>query len=109
VFENAVHRPEKYMIDIGSGFGWTSALLSHFVSPGPDGKVSAIERIKEFRDFGENNILKYNFISRGAVEFVCGIDLGLCKAGALRSLFGFGRRGLPAARVIWPAKAALAA
>ncbi len=60
------------ILDVGSGSGWTSALLSHIVSQGPGGKVVAIERIKELRDFGENNVLKYNFISRGVAEFVCG-------------------------------------
>jgi len=69
-------QPQKgeKILDIGSGSGWTSALLAHLVSNGElksDGKVIAIERIPELKEFGENNAAKYNFIKKGVVEFIC--------------------------------------
>lgn len=57
------------ILDIGSGSGWTSALLSEIV--GLKGKVTAIEIIPELREFGEKNVAKYNFIEKGIVEFIC--------------------------------------
>jgi len=59
-------------LDIGSGSGWTTALLAHIVSKKPrEGKVIAIERIPELKEFGEKNVAKYNFIEKGVVEFIC--------------------------------------
>jgi len=57
------------ILDIGSGSGWTTALLAEAV--GPVGKVYAIERIAELKDFGEQNAEKYNFVSSGRATFVC--------------------------------------
>ena len=57
------------ILDIGSGSGWTSALLAEIV--GQKGKVIAIEIIPELLDFGEKNVAKYNFIEKGIVQFVC--------------------------------------
>ena len=59
------------ILDIGSGSGWTSALLAHIVSQKPEGKVIAIERISELKKFGERNIAKYNFIKKGVIKFIC--------------------------------------
>jgi len=59
------------ILDIGSGSGWTSALLAYIVSQKPEGKVIAIERIPELKEFGEKNVAKYNFIKEGVVEFIC--------------------------------------
>jgi len=59
------------ILDIGSGSGWTTALLAHIVSQNPEGKVIAIERISELKEFGESNVAKYNFIEKGVVEFIC--------------------------------------
>jgi len=59
------------ILDIGSGSGWTSALLAHIVSQKPEGKVVAIERISELKKFGEKNIAKYNFIKKGVIKFIC--------------------------------------
>lgn len=63
-------KPEKgqKIIDIGSGSGWTAALLAEIV--GPEGKVFAIERIQELREFGENNADKYGFVKSGRIVFV---------------------------------------
>ena len=59
------------ILDIGAGSGWTSALLGYIVSQKPEGKVIAIERIPELKEFGERNVAKYNFIKKGIVEFIC--------------------------------------
>lgn len=58
------------ILDIGSGSGWTSALLAEIV--GEKGKVIAIEIIPELKEFGEKNVSKYNFVEKGTVKFICG-------------------------------------
>lgn len=75
--------PGEKILDIGSGSGWTSALLSHIVSEKElkskiknkilkiNGKVIAIEIIPELKEFGEKNTAKYNFIEKGIAEFIC--------------------------------------
>ena len=57
------------ILDIGSGSGWTTALLAHIV--GERGKVIAIEVIPGLKEFGEKNVSEYNFIKKGIVEFIC--------------------------------------
>jgi protein-L-isoaspartate(D-aspartate) O-methyltransferase len=53
-------RPGHKVLDIGSGSGWTTALLANIVTHGKNGgKVVAIERIPELADFGRSNIFKY--------------------------------------------------
>ena len=79
------------ILDIGTGSGWTTALLAYIVSqkgnpksqipmtnqiPNPNdqnlrGKVIAIELVPELMEFGKNNVAKYNFIEKGLVEFIC--------------------------------------
>ncbi len=56
------------ILDIGSGSGWTTALLSQIV--GSNGKVTAMELIPELKEFGENNVSKYSFIEKGIADFV---------------------------------------
>jgi protein-L-isoaspartate(D-aspartate) O-methyltransferase len=51
--------PGNKVLDVGSGSGWTSALLAFMV--GPKGKVFAVERISELVDFGQQNCSKYGF------------------------------------------------
>lgn len=58
------------ILDIGSGSGWTTALLSEIV--GEKGKVVAIEIIPELTEFGEKNAAKYSFIEKGIAQFICG-------------------------------------
>jgi len=55
------------VLDIGSGSGWTTALLCHMV--GEKGKVTAVEHVPELLEFGKNNVSKYGFIEKGIVEF----------------------------------------
>lgn len=64
-------QPEKghKILDVGSGSGWTTALLSEIV--GEKGKVIAIELVEELRDFGKKNTAKYNFVKKGIAEFLC--------------------------------------
>jgi len=57
------------ILDIGSGSGWTTALLAQIV--GPKGKITAIEIVPELKEFGEKNVAKYNFIEKGLVESIC--------------------------------------
>jgi len=70
------------ILDIGSGSGWTTALLAEIISSvdfydtcrksqQKMGKVIAIEVIPELKEFGEKNVAKYNFIEKGIVEFIC--------------------------------------
>lgn len=57
------------ILDIGSGSGWTTALLSEIV--GKAGRVIAIEVVPELKEFGEKNISRYNFTEKGTTLFVC--------------------------------------
>lgn len=53
------------ILDIGSGSGWQTALLAHIV--GEHGKVFGIELVPSIKKFGDENISKYNFITKGIV------------------------------------------
>lgn len=62
-------QPGDKILDIGSGSGWTTALLAEIV--GKNGKVIAVEIVPELMEFGKKNVAKYNFIEKGIVEFIC--------------------------------------
>ncbi|MEX1995186.1 MAG: protein-L-isoaspartate(D-aspartate) O-methyltransferase [Candidatus Saccharimonadales bacterium] len=47
-------RPGQKILDVGSGSGWTTALLSYLV--GPRGHVYAVERVPELVEFGQRNV-----------------------------------------------------
>ena len=47
------------VLDVGSGSGWTTALLAHIA--GDKGKVYGVEIIPELVEFGRKNIKKYKF------------------------------------------------
>jgi protein-L-isoaspartate(D-aspartate) O-methyltransferase len=53
------------ILDIGSGSGWTSALLAEIV--GDQGKVIAIEIVPELKESGERNAAKYF----KTIDFIC--------------------------------------
>lgn len=55
------------ILDIGSGSGWTTALLAYIV--GEKGKVISLERIKELCEFGRKNIRKIREIKKEVAEF----------------------------------------
>lgn len=57
------------IMDVGSGSGWTTGLLSFIV--GPRGSVIAIEKIKELCEFGKSNVNKFHFVKKGIAEFHC--------------------------------------
>ena len=61
--------PGDKILDIGSGSGWTTALLAEIT--GPKGKVIGIEIIPELAEFGRKNVAKYDFIEKGVAEIVC--------------------------------------
>lgn len=93
MLEHLQPEPGQKILDIGSGSGWTTALLAYIISqqgnskstrssdrvPGrmtrqilnSKGKVVAIELIPELKKFGEENVSKYNFIKKSIAEFVC--------------------------------------
>lgn len=62
-------RSGDIILDIGSGSGWTTALLAQIV--GDKGKIFGIEIVPELCDFGRNNVNKYNFIDKGTVQIIC--------------------------------------
>lgn len=55
------------ILDVGSGSGWTTALLSYIV--GFKGKVTAIERIPELCKRGEENAEKFGYVKKKIAEF----------------------------------------
>ncbi|MEK9148038.1 MAG: protein-L-isoaspartate O-methyltransferase [Patescibacteria group bacterium] len=73
-------KPGEKILDVGTGSGWTTALLAEIVSREPNkkikmenkklGRVFAIERISEIFKFGKANVAKYNFIKKGVVKFL---------------------------------------
>jgi len=69
MLEQLQPKPGDKILDIGSGSGWTTALLAEIA--GKKGKVTAIEIIPELKKFGEKNVSKYNFVKMGMVQFIC--------------------------------------
>lgn len=57
-------QPGDKILDVGSGSGWTTALLSHLV--GPEGKVYAVDIIPELVKMGEHNCMQLGLTN---VEF----------------------------------------
>lgn len=51
--------PGNKVLDVGSGSGWQTALLAHIV--GDQGKVYAVERIQDLKEFGRKNVAQYGF------------------------------------------------
>jgi len=56
------------ILDVGSGSGWTTAILSEIV--GGEGRIIAIEVVPELKEFGERNVAKYNFIEKGIAKVI---------------------------------------
>jgi len=96
MLEKLEPKKREKILDIGSGSGWTTALLAYIVSQEGNpksqtlnskqyqnlnvqnpkqenlkGKVIALEIIPELKEFGEKNVAKYNYIEKGIVQFIC--------------------------------------
>lgn len=54
------------ILDMGSGSGWTAALLSEIV--GENGAVFGLEIVDELVEFASSNIEKFNFIEKGITK-----------------------------------------
>ncbi len=65
--------PGNKVLDIGSGSGWTTALLSHIV--GAKGVVYATERIPDLVEFGRTNCERIGI--KNTTFFQAGVGLGL--------------------------------
>lgn len=61
------------IMDVGSGSGWTTALLAHLV--GPKGQVCAVERVPELVEFGQENCDRIGI--KNAQFFTAGDEFGL--------------------------------
>jgi len=55
------------VLDVGSGSGWTTGLLSYIV--GEKGKVTAMEIVEDLCKIGEKNVQKFGFVKKGIAEF----------------------------------------
>ncbi len=61
-------KADDKILDIGSGSGWTSALLSEIV--GENGRIIAVEIVPELKKIGEKNAQNYN--KNKTAEFILG-------------------------------------
>mgnify|MGYP001562747178 CR=1 FL=1 len=76
MIEQLQPQPGDKILDIGSGSGWTTALLAEIV--GEKGKIIAIEIIPELVEFGKRNVAKYNFLAPYRTEGSgAGIEKGI--------------------------------
>jgi len=68
-------QPQKgdKILDIGSGSGWTTALLAKIA--GLEGEVWGVERIPELVELGQNNLKEYNFPNAKILQAGEGIGL----------------------------------
>ncbi len=111
-------QPEKgyKILDVGSGSGWTTALLSEIV--GEEGKIIAIELVKELRDSGEKNTSEYNFVKKGIAEFICAdgskgyekeapFDRILASASALKIPLAWKKQLKIGGRIVTPIKTSI--
>jgi protein-L-isoaspartate(D-aspartate) O-methyltransferase len=82
-------RPGDRVLDVGSGSGWTTAMLAHLV--GPEGTVVGVEIVPELVELGRANLARSgrsNASIRPALEHVLGLpdeapfDRILVSAGA---------------------------
>jgi protein-L-isoaspartate(D-aspartate) O-methyltransferase len=65
--------PGDKVLDVGSGSGWTSALLGHLV--GPKGQVFAVELVPELVEFGRQNVQRLDL--KNVKFYQAGKQMGL--------------------------------
>lgn len=58
-------KEDDIVLDIGSGSGYTTALIAEMVKKG---NVIGVERIKELVEFGQQNLKKYNFANAKIID-----------------------------------------
>lgn len=59
MLERLQPKEDENVLDVGSGSGWTTALLAHLVSP--SGVVVGVERVDSLVKFGQVNLGKYDY------------------------------------------------
>lgn len=59
MLEQLQPRPGDHVLDVGSGSGWTTALLAHIV--GPRGSVLGIEIVADLVEYGTRNLARCQF------------------------------------------------
>lgn len=74
MLEHLAVRQGDDVLDIGSGSGWTTALLCQLV--GKKGSVTGLERVSELVEQGKNNIAKLNLSSHCCIS-QAGRQLGI--------------------------------
>lgn len=70
MFELLDPRAGQKVLDVGSGSGWTSALLGSIV--GNAGRIVALEILPELYEMTKRNVAKFDLINSGIVECVLG-------------------------------------
>ncbi|KKS90605.1 MAG: Protein-L-isoaspartate(D-aspartate) O-methyltransferase [Parcubacteria group bacterium GW2011_GWF2_43_11] len=68
MLEKLEPKPGDKILDVGSGSGYSSALLGEIV--GKNGKVISLEIVPGLKESGEENTSKYNFVKQKRVEFI---------------------------------------
>jgi protein-L-isoaspartate(D-aspartate) O-methyltransferase len=93
VFMLELLQPEKgnKVLDIGSGSGWTTALLAYIVQK--EGSVLGMEKASDLVKFGKSNIEKYNFTNAKIVQ--SGEELGKPEEQFDRILVSAAAREIP--------------
>lgn len=74
MFELLEPQRNQNILDVGSGSGWTTALLCYIV--GRRGRVTAVERIEKLKEYGENNVGKYSNYLRDGQDGMAEFHLG---------------------------------
>lgn len=66
-------RPGNIVLDIGSGSGWTTAMLAFII--GNTGYVTGVEILPELVVFGQKNLAKYSFVNASILSTRKGLGI----------------------------------